>query len=917
MQVIPARPATFAPWPEWVPASVISALNIPGLWEHQATAASLAHAGDSVIVATGTASGKSLAYLLPSLTAAFSDEATLYLAPTKALAHDQLRSVESLDLASVRAATFDGDTPPDARDWIRRHANFVLTNPDMLHYGILPGHARWSSFLRRLRYVIIDESHGYRGVFGSHVAQIIRRLRRVCARYGTSPTFILASATVSAPAVSATTLTGLPMTAVTTDASPRGATTFALWEPPLLDAVSHLPLPPREHTAPSLHAPSLHAPSLHAPSLHESPHTTATNDASAASAAGSASDPSGQGLDANPSGRSIETNRSGPHVPEPALDETAPPRVDGVETHQAEAEPHRFSEDSGPAVDAADPLRTDDVPGRVVDETALRPASKGRRPPAEDAKTRRSDRDARHAEAEAFEWDGKAGEVSVRRAATSEVADLLADLVVMGAQTLAFVRSRRGVENVSLAAKRGLEEVSPGLETQVAAYRGGYLPEERRALEGALRSRELLGLATTNALELGIDVSGLDAVLICGWPGTRASLWQQAGRAGRSGQDALAVLVARDDPLDTYLVHHPSAIFGTPVEATVLDPDNPYVLEPHLCAAAAELPLTADDFTMFGPTSAQLVDNLVSAGQLRRRPTGWFWTHRERPKADLRGSGSMPVQVVEAGTGRLLGTVDEGSAHSTVHEGAVYVHQGESFLVELLDLEDSVALVSQAYPDYTTSARSVTEIHILDVQKSSFWGESGLHFGTVEVKRQVVAYQMRRNGSGEVIGEKPLDLPESALRTKSVWWTISPDAFDSLGDFDAPGAAHAAEHASIGLLPLFATCDRWDIGGVSTQLHPDTGLLTVFVYDGHPGGAGFAERAYSAAHPWLLATYEAIASCDCDHGCPSCIQSPKCGNGNDPLNKRDALALLSVLLHDHPPTPPLGPASLGPTGADQ
>ncbi|WP_460303108.1 DEAD/DEAH box helicase [Actinocorallia aurea] len=722
VETVPARAARTAPWPSWVPASVISALDLPHLWEHQARAASLAHEGRSVTIATGTASGKSLAYLLPALTAAFDGDTTLYLAPTKALAHDQLRSIDALGLASVQAATYDGDTPSEARDWIRRYANIVLTNPDMLHYSVLPRHSRWSSFLRRLRYVVIDEAHGYRGVFGSHVAQIIRRLRRVCARYGASPTFVLASATVSEPARSGAVLTGVPVTAIDDDCSPRGAMTFALWEPPLVDG-------------------------------------------------------------------------------------------------------------------------------------------------------------------------------DVRRPAPSEAADLLADLVAAGAQTLAFVRSRRGVETVSLAARAALSEVAPELEDRVAAYRGGYLPSERRALEASLRSRELLGLATTNALELGIDVSGLDAVLVCGWPGTRASLWQQAGRAGRGGQDALAVLIARDDPLDTYLVHHPSAIFGMPVEATVLDPANPYVLEPHLCSAAAELPLAEDDLELFGPSAAGLVDGLTTRGVLRRRPAGWFWTHRDRPAVDLRGSGPSVIQVVEGDTGRLLGTVDESSAHGTVHEGAVYVHQGESYVVDVLDLDDAAALVTPASPDYSTNARSVTDIRVLEEERKTEWSpHASLHFGTVEVRRQVVAYQMRRRASGEIIGEKPLDLPERVLRTKAVWWTLAPEVLAAHEDFDAPGAAHAAEHASIGLLPLFATCDRWDIGGVSTELHPDTSRLTVFVYDGHPGGAGFAERAHAQARPWLKATLDAIRACPCDHGCPSCIQSPKCGNNNDPLSKPDAQTLLTHLL---------------------
>ncbi|MDX3109836.1 Zn-binding domain-containing protein, partial [Nonomuraea angiospora] len=438
------------------------------------------------------------------------------------------------------------------------------------------------------------------------------------------------------------------------------------------------------------------------------------------------------------------------------------------------------------------------------------------------------------------------------------------------------------------------------LPNKIAAYRAGYLAEDRRLLEKALRSGTIMGLATTNALELGVDVSGLDAVLIAGWPGTRASLWQQAGRAGRDGQDALAVLIARDDPLDTYLVHHPQALFGQPVEAIVLDPDNPYVLGPHLCAAAAEIPLTDDDLPIFGTTTSTVLDDLVSQGLLRRRPAGWFWTKRERATdlADIRGGGGAPIQVVESSTGRLLGSVDEPSAHTTVHTGAVYIHQGETFLVELLDLEAGVALVSSATPDFTTFARDITDISILATQRSHPLGPGTLHFGEVEVTRQVVSYLKRRLQSGEMLGDEPLDLPPRTLRTRAVWWTLPASAVAPLAEagIDLGGAAHAAEHASIGLLPLFATCDRWDIGGVSTELHADTGLLTVFVYDGHEGGAGFAERGYARAADWLTATREAITSCECERGCPSCIQSPKCGNGNEPLDKRGAVRLLNTLL---------------------
>ncbi|GGZ82709.1 helicase [Streptomyces subrutilus] len=738
--------------------AAITAAGIEHPWEHQTAAAEHALDGVSVVVATGTASGKSLAYLAPVLSAlADGAEApngrgatALYLAPTKALAADQRRAVRELAAPlgnAVRPAVYDGDTPFEEREWVRQYANYVLTNPDMLHRGILPAHPRWASFLRALRYVVIDECHTYRGVFGSHVAQVLRRLRRLCARYGSEPVFLLASATASDPAAGASRLTGVRVIEITDDASPRGEVVFALWEPPLL--------------------------------------------------------------------------------------------------------------------------------------TELR---------------------------------GEKG-APVRRTATAETADLLTDLVVQGVRTVAFVRSRRGAELISVIAQERLASVDRSLVRRVAAYRGGYLPEERRALERALHSGELLGLAATTALELGVDVSGLDAVLITGYPGTRASLWQQAGRAGRSGQGALAVLIARDDPLDTYLVHHPEALFRQPVEATVLDPDNPYVLAPHLCAAAAELPLTEADLELFGPATRELVPQLEAAKLLRRRATAWHWTRRERAcdLTDIRGGGGRPVQIVEASTGRLLGTVDESAAHTAVHEGAVHLHQGRTYLVKQLDLEDSAALVERADPPYSTTARDVTSISVLETDTEIPWGPARLCYGSVEVTNQVVSYLRRKLITGEVLGEAKLDLPPRTLRTRAVWWTVTEDQLDEarINPEILGGALHAAEHASIGLLPLFATCDRWDIGGVSVPLHPDTLLPTVFVYDGHPGGAGFAERAFHTARAWLTATRDAIAACECEAGCPSCIQSPKCGNGNDPLHKRGAVRLLTRLLAEAPPdttpTPPAPP----------
>ncbi len=730
---VPARTARLAQWPESVAPAVLSALLAAGMerpWSHQRAAIDLATAGEHVVIATGTASGKSLGYLAPVLSAASGGSAApglrgasaIYLAPTKALAADQLARIEAMAVPGVRAATYDGDTPPDERRWVRDHANIVLTNPDLLHHSLLPGHQRWSRFLRSLEYVVVDECHVYRGVFGSHVSAVLRRLRRVAARYGATPTFVLASATVSDPAVHASRLIGMPVTAVTDDGSPRGAMTFALWEPATVDG-------------------------------------------------------------------------------------------------------HR-------------------------------------------------------------------------RSATTEAAEILAELVLDGVQAVAFARSRAGAEALATNARRRVEHDDPVRAEGVSAYRGGYLPQDRRQIERGLRDGSVRGLAATNALELGIDVSGLDAVVMAGWPGRRASLWQQAGRAGRSGEESLAVLVAADDPLDTYLVRHPEAIFGAPAEATVMDPHNAHVLAPHLAAAAAELPLGESDLPMFGPDTRRLLDALVAGGILRRRPSGWFWAREDRPTAhiSLRGASDV-VAVVEARTGRVLGTVDEASSHAQVHTGAVHVHQGDTWVVTELDLEARAAHVVRGDPGWSTHAQSVSRFDILRRERTERRARVTVSFGTVRVTSQVTGF-LRRLPSGEVLGTHPLDLPERSLTTKAVWWTVPDDVLTAAG-VEAPavpGALHAAEHAAIGMLPLVATSDRWDVGGVSTALHPDTGEPTIMVFDGYPGGAGFAERAFGAFEPWVRATRDAVLGCPCATGCPACVQSPKCGNGNEPLDKAGAVTVLELAL---------------------
>ncbi|GAA1727612.1 hypothetical protein GCM10009734_35750 [Nonomuraea bangladeshensis] len=829
-----------------------------GLWPHQYEAADLAFRGRNVIVSTGTASGKSLAYLTPAVASCLDGGTVLYLTPTKALAADQLRGLRELHITQMRAATYDGDTPFEERTWIRRHANYVLTNPDMLHRSILPRHASWTSFFRRLRLVVVDECHGYRGVFGSHVAQILRRLRRVCARYGSAPTFLLASATASEPGAFAMRLTGLEMDEVTVDASPKGSTTIALWEPPLTELRG-------EGGAPVRRTATAEAADLLADLVLADVRTLAfvRSRRGAETVALSARAKLADVAFSMPyTGAPLP-----PATPHPETADTATPSTPRA-THPPSDTPLNDTLDQNPHTDpTAGPNR-----GPLNDPS---------RSPGESLSSRPDDPANGPA-------DGRPSSAPTRAPGSAP-----------SHSTPGRIPSHSAPENPLSWALPDISDLS-NLPDKIAAYRAGYLAEDRRVLEKALRDGTIMGLATTNALELGVDVSGLDAVLIAGWPGTRASLWQQAGRAGRDGQDALAVLIARDDPLDTYLVHHPQALFGQPVEAIVLDPDNPYVLGPHLCAAAAEIPLTEADLPIFGPTTSDVLDDLVNQGMLRARPTGWFWTRRERPTdlADIRGGGGSLIHVVEANTGRLLGSVDEPSAHTTVHTGAVYIHQGETFLVEALDLEADVALVTAADPDYSTFARDITDISILSTQRSHPLGQGTLHFGEVEVTRQVVSYLKRRFQSGEMLGDEPLDLPPRTLRTRAVWWTLPASAVAPLAEagIDLGGAAHAAEHASIGLLPLFATCDRWDIGGVSTELHADTGLLTVFVYDGHEGGAGFAERGYGRANDWLTATREAITSCECERGCPSCIQSPKCGNGNEPLDKRGAVLLLNTLL---------------------
>lgn len=740
---LPSRRGRTQPWPSWADSDVVQAFRDRGIaepWAHQSAAADLAHSGRHVVLSTGTASGKSLAYQLPVLSALAADPRArvLYLSPTKALGHDQLRAAHELTgavdrLATVAPTAYDGDSSTEIRRFARERSRWIFSNPDMIHLAMLRNHGRWAVFLRHLRYIIVDECHYYRGIFGSNVAMVLRRLLRLCRRYstGAAPTVFFASATTAAPAATASELIGQTVAEVTEDASPQGARTIALWEPPLL----------------------------------------------------------------------------------------------------------------------ADLVGENGAP--------------------------------------------------VRRPAGSEAARVMADLVAEGARTLTFVRSRRGAELTALGARARLEETAPELAERVASYRAGYLAEDRRELERALATGELRAVATTNALELGVDIAGLDAVVLAGFPGTVTSFWQQAGRSGRRGQSALIVLIARDDPLDTYLVHHPAALLDKPIERVVIDPTNPHVLGPQLLCAAAELPLTAEEVRAWNADT--VAEALVDDGLLRRRAGGYFPRPGvdPHPAVDIRGSTGGQIAIVETDTGRLLGNAGVGQAPASVHPGAVYLHQGESYLVDSLNFEDGVAFVHAEDPGYTTSAREITDIAVTGFGERQTFGEVTVGLVPVSVTNTVIGY-LRRQLSGEVIDFVELDMPSRTLDTMAVMCTITPEALvdNGVDPLRLPGSLHAAEHAAIGLLPLVASCDRGDIGGVSTAVGPESGLPSIFVYDGYPGGAGFADRGFRQLETWWEATATAIESCECPAGCPSCVQSPKCGNGNDPLDKAGAIRVLRVVLDE-------------------
>jgi len=734
---IPPRRATHAELDRSLVPELQECLREQGLlplYTHQAEAVNKARLGKNVMVATSSASGKTLCYNAVVLEALLAESGSraLYLFPTKALAQDQLRALRQLTcpglLSIEELATFDGDTPRLERSEIRKKARIVLTNPDMLHVGIMPNHQSWSRLLRHLRYVVIDEAHTYRGVFGSHVAGVMRRLRRLCRLYGSDPQFICCSATIANPGEHAEGLAGLPFSVVDSDGSPHGGKDFIFWNPSLID-------------------------------------------------------------------------------------------------------------------------------------------------------------EAR----------------SVRRSANSEATTLFTELVSSNVRTLTFARTRRLTELIYIYSQRRLSETGRARTVPIKPYRAGYLPQERRQIEQELFHGQLLGVVATNALELGIDIGDLEATVLAGYPGSIASTWQQAGRSGRSQTGSISFLVALNNPLDQYFMRHPEFFFQKNFENALVNPGNPYILKAHLLCAAWECPLDSNDENIFGLPLAQEITALEAQGILKERNQRWYLSPAIAYPAqavNIRATSGQNYALVDTSTGVLLETVEASVAFFQIHPGAIYLHQGDSYLVTELDRANHMACAVPTEANYYTQTKEIEDLHIVKLKRNRSVGPVKVYLGEVEVTNHVVGFKKLAQFTEEVVGEEPLDLPPLCFPTVALWFDLPPGVVARLEEsgLDFAGGLHAVEHAAIGILPLFALCDRNDIGGVSTTLHSDTGRAQVFIYDAYPGGIGIAEKGFDMEKELWQATLEAIKECPCQEGCPSCIQSPKCGNNNQPLDKEAACLLLEGLL---------------------
>ena len=753
-RTVPGRAASFADVD--VDSRVASALlgaGIEDVYDHQRAAIDAVRDGRDVVLATPTASGKSLAYTVPAFERALDDRATtLYVAPQVALINDQADTLDDLAHglgfgSGVSVAQYTGQlSRTEKRDVRDRQPTVLLTTPDMLHYGILPhAHRLWDWFFERLETVVVDEVHAYRGVFGSHVALVLRRLQRLCDRFDADPEFVCCSATIGNPVEHAATVTGRGESGfdlVDTDASATGPRRWLLWNPPEYDGGD------------------------------------------------------GWGDDGG--------RRRSPHV---------------------------------------------------------------------------------------------------------ESKNLFCDLLQRDLQTVVFTGSRQIAERYASESARELRDRGEGeLASRVAAYQAALRDGKREDIEARLHDGDLAGVWSTSALELGVDVGGLDAVVLDGYPGTRMSTFQRAGRAGRGEDPALVALVAGEDQLDQYVMGDPGSLFDAPPENAVSNPENEQLLPGHVAAAAQENWLSTADTEYFGDGLPNLVSELVRDGTLERRESddGTRWTYSgggsPQHETSLRSIDSREVDLIDERSDDVFATLSFEDALRDAHEGAVYYHQGEKYEVRDLDLDRNVAVCAPTWADYYTRTLHEKTIEVLDDHEAStpFAREDvPCTFASVRMRKQITGYERKDGQTGETIGEVPLDLPETSLETKALYYTVPTDVQTTITNaWDFPGAIHAAEHAQISMFPTTVLCDRRDIGGLSTPLHPHTGEPTIFVYDGHPGGVGLSKTAYDDVHALSERTLSMLRSCSCDDGCPSCVQSPHCGNANDPLDKAGAIHLLDALTDD-------------------
>lgn len=705
------------------------------LYTHQAETYEAIRNGKNVIITTPTASGKTLAFNLPIMETMIDDmEATaLYIYPAKALSNDQLHVLENLEEEleiDIKPRTYDGDTPREEKKGIRENSRIVLTNPYQLHL-ILSWHHQWSRFYKNLKYIVIDESHYYKGVFGSNVAFLIKRLKRIANFYGSNPQFILSSATLANPLELANRLTGEEFTLVDEDASPSGEKDFIMYNP-------------------------------------------------------------------------FKNYRR-----------------------------NRVNMQNAPSV---------------------------------------------HMETE----------------------NIFIYMMLKGIQTLCFTVSRKTTELIAMWAKKDMTQIKGKLAHRIAAYRAGYRPQERREIEEGLKSGKYLGVTCTNALELGINIGSLDAVIISGYPGTMISTWQQSGRAGRSNQKSLAILIAFENQLDQYFMNNPSFFFDKPHENAIIDLTNPILQEAHLLCAAKELPLKKGEVKKYFGIGDEILDDLVSKKDLHKNIRGdYMYPYDDNPALDHSLDQISGQEFKVMNNGRLLETMERSQVYREAHEGAILINKGDTYVVNSVNLKSGFVNVSQKTVDYHTMVLNKTEINIEKKLSKTKYGDLTIHFGELTVSEDYFKYKKMQ--FSKAIGTYLLDLPPLKFKTKGLWFTIPKVVSDTLEDMFPneeevfEGGLHGAEHALIGLFPLHTMCDRFDIGGLSTNYHEDTQEATIFIYDGYEGGIGITEKAVDVFVELLKSTIDLLDNCNCKSGCPACIYSPKCGNDNKPLHKNATKFILNYM----------------------